>query len=411
MNSCASLTRLRNVCFVLLALVLMAAFSSAASYQKIYSFTDVPDGRDPATRLTFDAAGNLYGTTAAGGEFDLGSVFRIAPDGTETILYSFSGGPDGSDPHGGVTIGSDGSLYGTAVAGGSGGSCAGDGCGVIYKLTLINGVWIESTLYSFRGGSDGFGPGTGLIFDAAGNLYGTAPDGGKHGAGVVFELSPVNGRWHFKVIHAFTGGKDGAVGSLGRLLVDSSGNLYGTAELGGANGLGTVYKLSPTLRGVWRETTLYTFQGIPDGANPFGGLIFDAAGNLYGTTYFGGNVGMGTVFQLSPGPNGGWQENVLNNFQGGTDGSFPTSTLLFNASGILFGTTSTGGRPSCDCGTIFKLSLASGSWHERIVHFFGKGTDGYSPNYELTPDGNGNLFGATPAGGNQRIGMIYKLTP
>jgi len=405
--SCAS-----RACAVFAVIAMMVSVAWATGgYTRVYSFTGALDGSDPATRLTFDSAGNAYGTTAAGGDFDLGAVFQIAPDGTQTTLYSFAGGNDGSDPHGGVTLDSAGNLYGTAVAGGSGGSCAGDGCGVVFKLMPVGGTWLETTLYSFRGGSDGFGPGSGLVFDAAGNLFGTTPDGGKHSAGVVFELSPGARGWKQKVIHAFTGGNDGATGSLGLLLFDGAGNLYGIAEQGGAHGAGTVYKLSPSPRGVWQQTTLYAFKGMPDAGFPFGGLNWDAAGNLYGTTYFGGNSGMGSVFQLSPGPNGTWQENVLYNFQGGTDGSLPTSTLIFDAAGNLFGTTSTGGRPSCDCGTVFKLTLSGGSWNEKIVHFFGKGTDGYSPNYGLTFDPAGNLNGTTPAGGTGRHGMIFRLTP
>jgi uncharacterized repeat protein (TIGR03803 family) len=150
---------------------------------------------------------------------------------------------------------------------------------------------------------------------------------------------------------------------------------------------------------------------MPDAGFPYGGLNWDAAGNLYGTTYFGGNIGMGSVYQLSPGPNGTWQESVLYNFQGGTDGSLPTSTLVFDAAGNLFGTTSAGGRPSCDCGTVFKLTLSGGNWNEKIVHFFGKGRDGYSPNYGLTPDQAGNLYGTTPAGGTGGHGTVFAVTP
>jgi uncharacterized repeat protein (TIGR03803 family) len=389
----------------------LANVSWAATYKKLYNFAGGTDGRDPATPLTFDSAGNAYGTTAAGGDFDFGTVFMLTPSGQETVLYSFTGAGDGLDPHGGVTLDSAGNLYGTTVAGGFGGFCAGDGCGVIFELSPSDGGWSETTLYSFQGLNDGFGPGGGLVFDSAGNLFGQAPDGGKHSAGVVFELSPTGQGWKYKVIHAFTGGKDGAVGSLGLLLFDAAGNLYGVTEIGGTNGAGAVYKLSPTPGGGWKTTVLYDFKGMPDAANPYGGLILDAAGNLYGTTYFGGASGMGAVFQLIPGPNGTLQENVLYSFQGGTDGSFPTTTLVFNPAGSLYGTTSTGGRPSCDCGTVFKLTLSHGSWNEKIVHFFGKGRDGSSPNYGLTFDQAGNLYGTTPVGGTGGQGIVFQLTP
>ncbi len=390
---------------------ILAHVSWAATYKKLYNFTGGTDGGDPATPLTFDSAGNAYGTTAAGGDFDLGTVFMLMPSGQETVLYSFTGGGDGQDPHGGVTLDGAGNLYGTAVAGGSGGFCAGDGCGVVFELTSSGSGWTETTLYNFKGLNDGFGPGGGVVFDTAGNLFGTTPDGGAHSDGVIFELSPTAHGWRYKMIHAFTGGKDGAVGSLGSLVFDAAGNLYGVTEVGGTYGAGAVYELSTTPGGRWKTTVLYDFKGTPDAANPYGGLTFDKAGNLYGTTYFGGATGMGAVFQMIPGPNGAWQENVLYSFQGGTDGSFPTTTLVFNSAGTLYGTTSTGGRPSCDCGTVFKLNLSRGSWNEKIVHFFGKGRDGSSPNYGLTLDQAGNLYGTTPVGGTAGQGIVFQIVP
>ncbi len=402
-------------CAVAALVAMIASVSWAAGYKKIYSFTGGLDGRDPATHVTFDSAGNAYGTTAAGGDFDWGTVFKLTPTDSgwlQTVLYSFAAGNDGLSPHGGVTIGPDGSLYGTAVAGGNAGSCAGDGCGVVYQLKPVGDLWFQTTIYNFKGGNDGWGPGSRVVFDAAGNLFGVTPNGGRRSAGTIFMLSPTpNGTWVKKVIHNFTGGKDGATGSLGDLLFDAAGNIYGVTEQGGANGVGTVYKLSPSPSGKWTFTVLYTFKGMPDGANPYGGLIWDSAGNLYGTTYFGGTVGMGTVFQLTPGPGGKWQENVLYSFLGDTDGSLPTSTLIFDTKGNLFGTTSAGGRPTCDCGTVFKLTLAGGAWKEKIVHFFGKGFDAYAPNYGLTFDAAGNLYGASPAGGKSRKGAIFTFTP
>ncbi|HTR26631.1 MAG TPA: choice-of-anchor tandem repeat GloVer-containing protein [Terriglobales bacterium] len=383
----------------------------AAGYKRTYNFGAGFDGVNPASRLVFDSAGNAYGTTAAGGDSDLGTIFMVTPAGEEQVLYSFEGGGDGSDPHGGVILDSAGNLYGTAVAGGYGGICAGDGCGGVFELTNSGGSWALLTLYSFTGGDDGFGPGSPLIWDAAGDLYGTAPDGGKHGSGVVFELSPTPNGWVQRVLHAFTGKKDGAVGSLGALLIDSAGNLYGTSELGGDVGAGAVYQLSPTGSGSWKFTPLYDFKGMPDAANPYGGLTLDDAGNLYGTTYFGGQYGVGTVFQLAHGPNGAWQENILYNFQGGTDGSFPTSTLLFTNPTTLMGTTTTGGRPSCDCGTVFSLKFAHGQWKEKLGHLFGKGRDGSYPNYGLTFDPAGSLWGSTPVGGTNGGGTLFRLTP
>lgn len=388
---------------------------ATTTYAKLHSFSGT-DGRDPATSLTMDSAGNLYGVTAAGGDFDLGTVFKLSMVNgvwTETVLHSFSGSPDGQDPHGGVIFDSAGNLYGTSVAGGSGGICAGDGCGTVFKLSPNDdGTWSEGIVYNFTGGDDGFGPGSGLVFDSAGNLFSTAPDGGMFSAGTIFELKPtMNGGWKFHVIHQFTGGKDGSTGSLGRVRFDAAGNFYGIAELGGEFGAGTVYRMSPTPTGGWKFKTLYAFKGMPDAGFPFGGVILDSAGNLYGTTYFGGTFGMGAVYQLNESPFGTWQESVLYSFQGGTDGSLPTSTLVFSPSGRLYGTTTTGGRPTCDCGTIFRLTPVGTSWKENVIHRFGVGFDGYSPNYELTLDGAGNLYGTTPAGGKFRLGTVFEITP
>ena len=396
---------------IALVLCLVNVSWAATTYTSIYSFSG-PDGRDPATNLIFDSAGNLYGVTAAGGEFDLGTVFKLSlVNGfwTVTFIYSFSG-PDGQDPHGGLVFDNAGNLYGTTVAGGTGGFCAGDGCGTVFKLTPNGGSWTESVIYNFTDGDDGFGPGSGLVFDSAGNLFGTTPDGGKFQAGTVFELQPTNGGWNEQIIHDFTGGSDGAVGSLGRLVFDAAGNLYGVTELGGDSGNGTVYEMSPS-QGSWTFKTLYTFQGMPNAGSPYGGVIFDAKGNLYGTTYFGGTLGMGSVYELSPTGAGTWQERVLYSFQGGTDGSFPLSTLVFGAKGNLFGTTTTGGRASCDCGTVFKLRRKGKKWGETVIHQFGANNDGQNPIYELTPDSAGNFYGTAPFGGFTEFGMAFVITP
>src|SRR5271169_723088 len=173
-------TSTAKACAAFAFAAILANVSWATTYTKLYNFTGGTDGGDPATPLTFDSAGKAYGTTAAGGDFDLGTVFMLAPSGQQSVLYSFTGEGDGQDPHGGVTLDSAGNLYGTTVAGGFGGLCAGDGCGVVFELSLVGGTWAETTLYSFQGLNDGFGPGSGLVFDTAGNLFGTTPDGGKH---------------------------------------------------------------------------------------------------------------------------------------------------------------------------------------------------------------------------------------
>jgi uncharacterized repeat protein (TIGR03803 family) len=218
------------------------------------------------------------------------------------------------------------------------------------------------------------------------------------------------GQWKEKVIHRFTDGKDGSRGSLGRLLFDKAGNLYGVAELGGAHTAGTVYTMTPGAGGGWKFSTLDAFRGMPHPGFPYGGVIFDSAGNLYGTTYFGGKTGLGSVFKLTN-TNGKWTESQLYSFKGGTDGSNPTSTLVFDAAGNLYGTTSAGGD-SNDDGVVFKLTPSSGGkWKESIAHRFSNVPDGANPNYGLTVDKAGNLYGTAPLGGLHNEGAIFELTP
>ena len=319
----ACVSNFRAKFLVSVAVVLLATAAFAANERVLYPFTGANDGGDPASSLTFDAAGNAYGTTVVGGDAGFGTVFKLTRDQngnwTETVLYSFQAGDDGKNPYGGVILDRAGNLYGVTAAGGNGGFCTGDGCGTIFKLTRSGDTFTESVVYAFTGGNDGFGPGAALAQDRNGVMYGMTPDGGEFAAGTVFELIPsATGRYFFRTIHNFTGGDDGAIGSLGPLLVDSAGNLYGVTELGGANGVGTVFKMTPAGGGQFNFTTLYPFQGIPDAAFPYGGVILDQSGNLYGTTYFGGQNGVGAVYKLTPDR----QESVLYSFQGGTDGSF-----------------------------------------------------------------------------------------
>jgi len=369
----------------------------------LYNFTGGNDGGNAATGVTFDKSGSMYGTTVVGGAYNCGTVFKLAPQGSswqESALYSFTCYGDGKNPHGGVTL-DRGNLVGTTVAGGTGGSCAGDGCGVVFQLKPA----AEAVLHSFTGGNDGFGPGGGVTLDATGNLFGTTPDGGASSQGVVYEVTRSGRRWSEHVIHAFTGGKDGGVGSLGLLLLQGSA-LYGVSELGGAHGAGTIFKISGANK-QWTLTTLYAFKGAPDAAFPYGGLVADTSGNLFGTTYYGGTSGQGTVFELVRNARG-YRERVLYSFKGGSDGSSSTSTLVFAGSGDLYGTTSAGGG-SCDCGTIFKVNPKTGQ--ETVLHSFGGGSDGQYSYYGLTPDASGTLFGTTVAGGLNNQGVVFSFTP
>ena len=412
---------------VIFAAVLANNAWAAGAEKVLHSFTGGNDGIDPAATLAADSAGNLYGTTVSGGTGTLctngcGTVFELSPVAggkwKEEVLYNFTGGSDGKNPYGGVTLDSKGDLYGTTVSGGSGGSCTGDGCGVVYLLSKSGKKWVETVMYNFTGGKDGFGPGGTVVFDGAGNLYGTTPDGGNLrkcnglGCGVVYQISPVRGGgWTQTVLHTFTGGADGAVGSLGPLFVDKTGSIFGIAELGGDPSCqcGTVFRLT-SVGGAWKFKTLLAFTGIPNAGSPYGGVIADAKGKLYGTTYFGGANGAGSVFELTKSA-GKFTESVLYSFTGGANGGSPTTTLMFDAKGNLYGTTSAGGDSNGD-GVVFKLAPKSGGkWKESVVHTFGKGSDGRNPYYGLISDKSGNLFGTTAIGGGSGQGVVFEVTP
>jgi uncharacterized repeat protein (TIGR03803 family) len=381
--------------------------SAAGTQGVVYNFTGGIDGGNAETPLAFDAAGNAYGATVVGGLYGCGTIFKLTPaqgQWTRKTLWQFTCGSDGKNPHGGVTLDGAGNMYGTTTAGGSGGFCTGDGCGVVFRLGKNGGF---RTIYAFTGLADGFGPGSPVVFDAAGNIYGTAPDGGAHKKGVVYQLSFHHNHWQQTVLHAFTGHADGGVGSLGALLVDGSGNIFGVTEIGGNHSAGTAYEIAA---GTWTFTTLYAFKGTPNAGYPYGGLIADSHGNLFGTTYYGGAHGLGSVFELKHNQNNTYQEMLLYSFNGGTsDGSSPTSTLYADAGGNLFGTTSAGGG-TCDCGTIFKLAAGTGT--ESILHSFGSThTDGAYPYFGLTLDHSGNLDTSTVWGGSFGQGSVYVLKP
>jgi uncharacterized repeat protein (TIGR03803 family) len=394
----------------LVALSLWAGSAKASTTEVLYSFAGEDDGEYTDTDVAIDAAGNLYGTSVLGGEFGGGTVWQLSPVGdswVHTVLYSFTGGADGGEPYKGVTLDAAGNLYGTAVTGGSG-SCEG-GCGVAYKLTKSGTTWTQSVIHAFTGGDDGSGPGSRVALDKRGNVYGMTPTGGANGLGTIYEIHPkANGGWALRVIHTFTGGSDGSSGSAGKMLL-RGGHLYGAATAGGINSSGTVFELTPTRIGEWDFKLLYSFQGAPDGVFPYGALLFDAAGNIYGTTYYGGANDLGAVYKLSPTDSGEWSETVLYSFKAGTDGNSSISNLVSDAPGNLYGTTSEGGLGS---GTIFKLTPGvGGTWTESIPHRFAGPPDGAFPYAGMVGDGAGNFYGATVHGGDDGDGTIYKFTP
>jgi len=320
------------------------------------------DGWYPQTGLIFDPAGNLYGTTTYGQGYGAVFEMSPSEGGgwTEKVLYNFTGPYDGRGPRG-LIFDSAGNLYGTTDNGGIYCSLY-QGCGTVFELTPTGGGnWTETVLHSFGSGTDGINPLAPLILDAAGNLYGTTSAGGTDGFyGTVFEMSPSEGGgWTETVLYSFGHLPDGEGPWTGALTFDAAGNLYGTTIGGGAYRVGTAFELTPNGSGSWTETVLHSFGGgngnVADGVEPLGGLIVDSAGNLYGTTSQGGSHGQGTVFELAPNRSGGWTETLLHNFIiNGTDGTYPFAGLIFGAAGNLYGTTALSG--TYGGGTAFELT-------------------------------------------------------
>ncbi len=420
-----------------LALVMVFALAAdaaeaaqAQTYQVIHNFIGGVDGSEPTYGLTIDAAGNLYGTTFDG-DAGTGNAYRLSYKGSGwqlTPLYVFAINGNGVIPYSTLVIGRDGKLYGTTGFGGIG-SCMAyghSGCGTVFSLqipvTLCHTAycpWTEMPLYKFSGGADGSNPyGATLVFDSAGNLYGTTYGGGggscPAGCGVVFKLTPSGGGWTQSVIYTFTGAGDGASPWAG-VTLDQAGNLYGTTSVGGAYGNGTVYELSPSGSG-YTQKTLHSFQLTPDGGNPYSGLIFDRSGNLYGATQYGGSGRGGTVFEMSP-SGGSWNYAVLYSFNGSGGGlaKGPVGNLVFDSAGNIYG--STAGDGAYRFGAVFKLTNTGSGWTYTSLHDFTNGLDGGSPRSNIVFDAAGNMYGTASTGGTGNpitcvgnCGVIWQIT-
>ena len=360
----------RNPGKALLLLVVLILLSdsrawSHGKYRTLHEFVLNRGGLALAAGLVFDQEENLYGTTLGGGNSGSGVVFRLTRDADgkwrETLLHEFTGGKDGSEPVASLIFDRVGNLYGTTSQGGDGKA------GVVFRLTpKPDGSWAEDVLHAFCSFSlcdDGSDPQSSPIFDQAGNLYGTTNQGGIGGAGVVFELTEnADGKWQEKILHQFTGGADGG-NPRSSLIFDQAGNLYGTAAFDGyygecSYGCGVVFELTPKSDGSWTDSVLHSFTGGRDGQYPFAGLTFDKAGNLYGTAEEAGNLtrcsghGCGVVFKLTPNANGGWNETVLHTFLDQPN-AFPFAGVIFDSAGNLYGTTY--GDQGTAFGSVFEI--------------------------------------------------------
>jgi len=369
-------SRIKNpsqILILLAAVILGLTAAAAAQTETVISSLDYS-----FSSLIFDSAGNLYGTTMAGGNFNCGNgfgcgtVFELSPASgggwTKTVLYVFNGGSDGEGPGAGLVFDRAGNLYGTTTGGGGSANCN-FGCGTIFRLSHSSSDWTEQVLHRFRG-PDGSDPISSLTFDSKGNLYGATRSGGLLtgggvGWGTIFRLSGSTG---FAVLHFFHGKADGW-NPLGPFTLDAAGNLYGVTEFGGnfgsacgPDGCGVVFKLTPA-SGMWPETILHTFVGT-DGVYPNGGLVFDGSHHIYGTVSGGGAHGYGVVFKLSAFSD---RFTAIYAFTGGTDGGGPYSGVIFDKAGNLYGTTDTGLANGCNgseafCGQVFELSPVTSGW-------------------------------------------------
>jgi uncharacterized repeat protein (TIGR03803 family) len=369
--------------------------------QTLYNFTGGSDGGYPSN-LTLHS-GSFYGTTGIGNTGN-GGVFELSPNSSggwnESVLYSFTGGADGALPaERQALLEASGNLYGTARDGGA------YGYGVVFELSPSQAGWTETTLYSFTGAADGGNPSSGVIMDSTGNLYGIVSSANGMEMDSVFELSPSNGGWTEQVLYS-VGLVNPDFNIEAGLTMDAAGNIFGATY-------STVFELSPNGSGGFNPAVLHTFTGgTQDGIYAAGTPVLDSAGNIYGTTTSGGNSAnsAGTVYKLSPVKNGGWTEKILYSFKGGKDGSVPLGPIAFDAFGNIYGTTNTGGKVESS-GTVFELlPNGKGGWAEKVLFAFDR-ADGAFPMGSVVLDSAGDIYGTTPAGGLDTVGVVFEINP
>ena len=412
----AAARRLSILSAIFISLLILTAHAAWAGQtpQVLYSFTGYADGGSPVNPVLVDNNGNLYGVTPTNGAGDAGVVFEVSSasgDWTETVIHTFGiERGDGATPWGQLIADSAGNIYGTTAIGGDV-SCPHAQCGTVFELSPnANGSWTETALHDFHG-YDGQLPIGGVIFDRGGNLWGTTSGGGTvsgklSGFGTVFVLLRAQG-WKLKTIYSFEGEADGGIPQAS-LSLDSEGNIWGTTSVAGTYGYGTVFKVTPSAGG-WALNTIHDFTGGSDGGSPtYGQLIFDESGNVYGTTIQGGDpaCSCGVVFSLEP-SNGIWREKTLHGFSGKADGRYPYGGLTFDKSGTLYGTTA--GR-NTDYGNIFRLVNSNGQWQFELAYTFDS-VHGAYPYAAVTFGPDGTLYGTTNGGGVLGAGTVYTLAP
>ena len=395
-----------GVCAVLILLVSTTTFagdSPSATELFLHTFTGGADGSVPDGPLTLAGNGTFYGSTFFGGTANDGVVFKLSRTATgtrETVVYNFQGGfSDVQNPSGRLLVTKDGTIFGTAAGGEQ-------GYGAVYKLTPSGTTYTETILHVFGVGEAPIN--AGVIVDYAGNLYGETAGGGQFGYGTIYELQRTSTGYRYLLLYSFHQ-NEGDFPS-GGLTFDQAGNLYGTTNAGGAALLGTIFELLHGSNGTWTESTLYTFQGTSDGMFPDGGVVFDASGNLFGTTANGGEpscakgLGCGEVYELSP-SGGVWTKTVLHLFTDTPDGSAPDAGLAIDRFGNLFGTTNNGG--TAGTGALFEVSPTSIGWTKTVLHSFTDGADGGFLTSPVTLDLKGNIFGVASSGGVGGYGVAF----
>lgn len=400
----------------LVMLLGMSASLSAQTFTVVHAFSDSPDGNAPSSGLTWDTSGNLYGVTAAGGQLGWGTLYKLDPQGRETVVASFTSSIDG--PSSNVSLDASGNFYGTTnnILEDAGTAWKFSSSGQLSLMMIFSPVVSGFSFGDSPAGRQwggGYPWHSGLIVDANRGLYygttgGTFPnnDCGNH-CGMLYS---VDGFHHLTILHTFTSGQDGAVPMQG-MVEDSQGNLYGTTTCGGANGAGTVFEYSAA----GSYSVIHSFSGQPafctgnggaDGPVGPGSLVLDSAGNLYGTTYEGGSNGLGTVFKLTN-SGGTWTETDLHTFQGGSDGEYGWGGLALDDAGNLYGATQGGGN--ANAGVVFEIS-SDGTY--RVLHSFTDGSDGANPLGAMAVDASGNLHGTTSGGGDPacQCGVVFKIS-